>query len=79
MFATNPFAVLSASIPPTIMQTYVVVMAILVVAGTLYLFRGKRPSQIRQILDQRKQHRPVDPAAHAKFAALLRTIPPEER
>jgi uncharacterized membrane protein (DUF485 family) len=32
---SNPFAALSASVPPAIMQTYVVVMALLVVAGTL--------------------------------------------
>jgi hypothetical protein len=33
---SNPFAELSASVPPAIMQTYVVVMALLVVAGTLF-------------------------------------------
>jgi predicted small integral membrane protein len=36
MFTSNPFAELSASISPAVMQTYVVVMAILVVAGTLF-------------------------------------------
>ena len=36
MFAINPFAALSASIPPGVMQTYVVVMAVLVAAGTLF-------------------------------------------
>ena len=36
MFTSNPFAVLSASVSPTIMQTYVVVMALLVVGGTLF-------------------------------------------
>ena len=36
MFYSNPFAALSASIPPTIMQTYVVVLAVLVVAGTIF-------------------------------------------
>ena len=36
MFTSNPFAALSVSISPTIMQTYIVVMVILVVAGTLY-------------------------------------------
>ena len=35
MFISNPFAGLSASIPPAVMQTYVVVMIVLVVAGTL--------------------------------------------
>lgn len=36
MFATNPFAELSATIPPGVMQTYVVVMIVLVAAGTLF-------------------------------------------
>jgi hypothetical protein len=36
MFAINPFAALSASIPPAVMQAYVVVMIVLVVAGTLF-------------------------------------------
>jgi hypothetical protein len=35
MFTSNPFAALSVSIPPAVMQTYVIVMIILVVAGTL--------------------------------------------
>ena len=36
MFTSNPFAELSASISPGVMQTYVIVMVILVVAGTLF-------------------------------------------
>jgi len=36
MFTSNPFAALSASIAPSVMQTYIVVMIILVVGGTLY-------------------------------------------
>lgn len=36
MFTSNPFAALSASISPTMMQTYVIVMVLLVVAGTLF-------------------------------------------
>src|SRR6186713_2456721 len=36
MFTSNPFAELSASIPPAVMQTYVVVMILLVAAGTLF-------------------------------------------
>jgi hypothetical protein len=36
MFASNPFAELSASIPPAVMQTYVAIMIVLVVAGTLF-------------------------------------------
>jgi hypothetical protein len=36
MFASNPFAELSASIPPAVIQTYVVIMIVLVAAGTLF-------------------------------------------
>ena len=36
MFTSNPFAGLSASMSPTVMKTYVVVMIILVAAGTLF-------------------------------------------
>jgi len=42
MFTSNPFAELSASVPPAVMQTYVVVMALLVVAGTLFEMAHKR-------------------------------------
>jgi len=36
MFTGNPFAALSASISPGVMQGYVIVMCLLVVAGTLF-------------------------------------------
>jgi hypothetical protein len=36
VFASNPFAELSASIPPAVMQTYIVVMFLLVAGGTLF-------------------------------------------
>ena len=36
MFTSNPFAELSAWLPPLVMQTYLVVMLFLVVAGTVY-------------------------------------------
>ena len=36
MFTSNPFAELSASIAPAVMQTYVIVMIVLVAAGTLF-------------------------------------------
>ena len=36
MFTSNPFAELSASITPSVMQTYIVVMIVLVAAGTIY-------------------------------------------
>jgi hypothetical protein len=36
MFTSNPFAALSASIPPAVLQAYVVAMVVLVAAGTLF-------------------------------------------
>ena len=36
MFTQNPFATLSAVLPASVMQTYLVLMVLLVVAGTLY-------------------------------------------
>ena len=36
MFTSNPFAELSAAMPPAVMQTYVVIMIVLVAAGTLF-------------------------------------------
>jgi len=42
MITSNPFAELSASVPPIAMQTYVVVMALLIVAGTLFDIMHKK-------------------------------------
>jgi hypothetical protein len=42
---TNPFAELSASIPPGVMQTYIVVMILLVAGGTLYDMYHKKSAQ----------------------------------
>jgi len=36
MFTSNPFAELSAFIPPIVMQTYIVVMILMVAGGTLF-------------------------------------------
>ena len=36
MLTSNPFAALSASIPPAVMQGYIVIMIVLVAAGTLF-------------------------------------------
>jgi hypothetical protein len=45
MFTSNPFAALSASIPPIAMQLYVIVMAILVVGGTIFDVVHKRSAR----------------------------------
>lgn len=45
MLTTNPFADLSTSISPSIIQTYVVLMALLVVGGTLFDIIHKRSAK----------------------------------
>ena len=45
MLNTNPFAELSAMIDPTIMETYVILMALLVAGGTLFDIVHKRSAQ----------------------------------
>jgi hypothetical protein len=45
MLTSNPFAELSTSVPPAVMQAYVTVMAILVVAGTLCDIIHKRSAK----------------------------------
>ncbi|HMM46987.1 MAG TPA: adenylyl-sulfate reductase [Thiobacillaceae bacterium] len=45
MFSTNPFAELSLLFSPTAMQTYVVLMAVLVFLGTVLDMRHKRSAQ----------------------------------
>jgi hypothetical protein len=45
MFTSNPFAELSASISPAVMQTYVVVMIILVAGGTLFDILHKKSAR----------------------------------
>lgn len=53
MFTANPFAPLSASIPPAAMQAYVVAMIVLVVGGTLFDMLHKRSA--RYFFDSRRK------------------------
>ena len=45
MFTSNPFAALSAVISPAVMQTYIVVMIILVAGGTLFDIYHKKSAR----------------------------------
>jgi hypothetical protein len=45
MLTVNPFAELSSLVPPTVMQTYVVVMALLVAGGTIFDIIHKRSAR----------------------------------
>ena len=45
MFSSNPFVELSSSIPPGVMQGFVILMAVLVIAGTLFDVIHKKSAQ----------------------------------
>jgi len=45
MFSSNPFAELSSSIPPSVMQYFVIVMIIFVIGGTLFDVIHKRSAR----------------------------------
>jgi hypothetical protein len=45
MFTSNPFAELSAFIPPAVMQTYIIVMVLMVVGGTLFDVMHKKSAK----------------------------------
>ncbi len=45
MLTSNPFAELSASVPPAVMQTYIVAMILLVAGGTLFDIMHKKSAR----------------------------------
>ncbi|HEY5644055.1 MAG TPA: adenylyl-sulfate reductase [Woeseiaceae bacterium] len=45
MFTSNPFAEISASIAPSVMQAYIVLMIVLVAAGTIFDILHKKSAQ----------------------------------
>ena len=73
MFTSNPFAALSASIPPAVMQGYVVAMIILVAAGTLLdiLHKGSAKYFFANWRRSRGRGTPVDVASIALKTAVV--------
>ena len=67
MFATNPFAALSGSISPGVMQAYVVLMIVLVAAGTLFdiVHKGSARYFFANWRKSRDKGTPVDVASIA--------------
>lgn len=75
MFTSNPFAVLSASIPSAVMQGYVVLMIVLVAAGTLFdvIHKGSAKYFFRN-LRKAKAARPVSGGALASIAVRTAVV-----
>ena len=90
MFTSNPFATLAASISPALMQTYIVLMVVLVAAGTLfdvvhkgsakYFFqnmrkaRGARPVGGGELVSIAVQTAVVDVLASGEFCNPRRRV-----
>ena len=70
MFATNPFAGLSASLSPAVMQGYVIVMFILVVAGTLFdvVHKGSAAYFFENL--RKSKSKATRPVGGGEFAAI---------
>jgi len=67
---TNPFAELSASIPPAVMQTYIVVMIILVAGGTLLDMLHKKSAQYFFDNWRRAQDKGTQPVSSGDMVSL---------
>ena len=70
MFTTNPFAELSATIPLAIMQGYLVLMVVLVIAGTLFdvIHKGSARYFFINLKKSKKQGTPVDFGSKIRIA-----------
>lgn len=75
MFASNPFADLSALIPPALMQGYVVLMAILVVGGTvLDMIHKKSAKYFFENAEKAKANRERELGGGEKVSIAVQTV-----
>src|SRR3569623_137345 len=79
MIASNPFAELAAFIPPAAMQTYVVLMVVLVVVGTVLDMLHKKSAQyFFENARQARKHAPRTLSAGEKGALAMKPVAQEE-
>jgi hypothetical protein len=75
MFSINPFAALSATLSPAVMQAYVVVMIVLVLAGTLFDVVHKGSARyFFQNMRKAKGARPLGGGALASIAVRTAVV-----
>ena len=74
MFITNPFAELSAIIPPAVMQGYLILMIVLVLAGTLFdvIHKGSAKYFFANFRKSRDEGAPV--SFSTKVSIALKTL-----
>ncbi len=70
MFTSNPFAELSASVSPAIMQTYVAVMIFLVVGGTLFDVAHKKSAKYFFNAWRKAEKKGTQPVGIVKMVSL---------
>ena len=75
MFTSNPFATLSGTIPPSVLQSYVAVMMALVVGGTLFDVWHKGSAVYFFASWRKSRSRGTQPVGGGKVAALaIKTV-----
>ncbi len=78
MIASNPFAELAAAIPPTAMQAYIVLMFLLVVAGTILDMLHKKSAQyFFENARKAKKNATRTPGMGEKSVLALKTVAKE--
>ena len=75
MFTSNPFAELSAAISPSVMQTYIVVMIVLVAVGTIYdVIHKKSAKYFSQNMEKAKKNMTREVGGGEKVSLAIKTL-----
>ncbi|MCL4747204.1 MAG: hypothetical protein KJZ83_17565 [Burkholderiaceae bacterium] len=76
MFATNPFAALTSMLPASVMQTYLVLMVLAVIAGTVFdmIHKGSAKYFFANMRNKSKGARPLGAGETASIAVKTAVI-----
>jgi hypothetical protein len=75
MFTSNPFVELSASISPSVMQTYIYVMIILVAVGTIYdVLHKKSAKYFMNNMEKAKKNVTREVGGGEKVSLAVKTV-----
>ena len=75
MFATNPFSILAESVPSVVMQGFVVLMILLIVAGTLLdIIHKKNVKYFFENAKKAKKNAQVELTTGKRTAVILKTV-----
>ena len=75
MFTSNPFAELSAAISPSVMQTYIVVMIVLVAVGTIYdVIHKKSAKYFSQNMEKARKNMTREVGGGEKVSLAIKTL-----